>query len=62
MKTYAYMAVTPDKYELPLAFFSNVDVACRYANKSKPVFWAAIRKQSIDKINNCKYVSVIFEE
>ncbi len=61
MKKYVYMAVTPDKYELPIAFFDNVHKACEYSNKSQYVFWAAIRKQSIDKINKCKYVGVKIE-
>ena len=61
MRKYVYMAVTPDEYELPIAFFDNVNSACRFANKSQYVFWAAIRKQSIDKVHKCKYVSVILE-
>lgn len=62
MKRYVYLAVTPDKYELPIAVFENIHSACKFSNKSQYVFWAAIRKQSIDKVNKCKYVSVIFDE
>jgi len=62
MKSYVYMAVTPDEYELPLAFFENIHKACEFSNKSQYVFWAAIRKQSIDKVHKCKYVSVKIEK
>lgn len=61
MKSYVYMAVTPDKYELPIALFEDIHKACEYSNKSQYVFWAAIRKQSIDKVKNCRYVGVNLE-
>ena len=62
MKGYVYMAVTPDKYELPIAFFENIHKACEYSNKSQYVFWAAVRKRSIDKEKQCRYVSIRLEK
>ena len=62
MKGYVYLAVTPDEYELPIAFFENIHKACEYANKSQYVLWAAIRKRSIDKVKGCRYVGVKLEK
>lgn len=62
MSKYVYMAVTPDEYELPIAFFENIHTACEFSNKSQYVFWAAIRKQSVDKVQKCKYVGLKIEE
>lgn len=61
MKSNVYLAITPDKYELPIAFFEDVNEACEFSNKSQYVFWAAIRKQAVDKVNKCKYVRVNLE-
>lgn len=53
-----YMAVTPDKYELPMAIFENWKEASAYANKSHETFKCAVSKQTVDRKNKCRYVSV----
>jgi len=57
-----YMAITIDKYELPIAIFENIREVSAFANRSKSAIWAAIARKSIDRKKRCRYISINLEE
>ena len=61
MKKIVYLAVTLDKYELPIALFENWKEASVYSGKNHKSFNSSVCRQSVDHKNNCRYVSVKLE-
>lgn len=57
-----YMAVTNNKYELPVALFDNLRALSFWSNKSIECLKTAISRGTADKKLNCKYVRVIIDE
>ena len=57
-----YMAITNNKYELPMAIFDSLQTLSIWSNKSISCLKAAIARKSVDKKLNCKYVRVLFED
>lgn len=57
-----YMAVTTDKYELPIAVFDNLSDLSAWNNRTKNACKFAILRKNIDKKLNCRYVRVNLEE
>ena len=57
-----YMAITPDKYELPIAIFEHIDEVCSFARRTRNAIWSAITRQDIDRINHCRYISISLED
>lgn len=62
MKNLVYLAVTADKYELPLALFNDYKEACKYSGKTKNSFKCSVSRNSLDRTNKCRYVSVKINE
>lgn len=58
MKNIVYLAVTLDKYELPIAIFNDWKEACKYSGKSYETLRSSVSRQSIDVKNKCRYISV----
>lgn len=58
MKNFVYLAVTPDKYELPIALFNDWKEACKYSRKSHETFKCSVCRKSIDQKNKCRYIRV----
>lgn len=58
MKNIVYLAVTPDKYELPIAIFNNWKEACGFSGKSYDSLRSSIARQQVDRKNKCRYISV----
>ncbi len=58
MKNLVYLAVTADKYELPLALFENTREACDWSGKSLACFRSAICRKAECKRYKCKFVTV----
>ena len=53
-----YMAVTADKYELPIAVFDTVLLLCRWSGRSKSALYSALKRASVDQKLKCRYVRV----
>lgn len=58
MKNFVYLAVTLDKYELPIAIFDNWQEACKYSGKSHNCFRCSVSRQRVDRKNKCRYIGV----
>lgn len=53
-----YMAVTADKYELPIAVFDSVLTLSRWSGRTKSSLFTALRRATMDKKLKCRYVKV----
>lgn len=53
-----FMAVTNDKYELPLALFETIREGANYAGMTRENFCQYVREQKVDMKNNCRYIRV----
>lgn len=53
-----YLAISLDKYELPLAVFENIYEVCKFSNRTKDAIWSAISRNQIDRVNKCRYISI----
>lgn len=53
-----YMAVTADRYELPIAVFDSIQGLSQWRGKSKCVLHRAIQKKQKDQKLNCRYIKV----
>lgn len=62
MKNKVYMAVSVDKYELPIAIFNDIYEMCSWAGRTKKAMWSALTRQQIDRKFNCRYISVNLEK
>ncbi len=62
MKYKLYLAVTPDRYELPIAVFDSVDEISNWANTSKNNVLTSICEDRRNLKNNCKFRRVIIDE
>ena len=61
-KNRVFMAVSLDKYELPLAVFETIKEGAIYAGLSLAHFCRAVSLGSIDYKNKCRYVRVDLSE
>lgn len=57
-----YMAVTPDKYELPLAVADTVLELAQTVNRSASVIYSSITKNTSGKTKGMKFVKVELED
>lgn len=57
-----YLAVTNDRYELPIAIFEDKKSLCQWALKTKSSMNSAISRNQVDHIFNCRYVSIKINE
>ena len=58
MKGKIYLAISLDKYELPLAVFECVKDIAIWSGLVNSALYKSIRRHSIDKKNKCRYVRV----
>lgn len=57
-----YMAVTADKYELPIAVFDSIKDLSNWCGKSKDVCHRAIQKFQKDRNIHCRYIKIELTE
>ena len=62
MKDKVYLAVTVDKYELPLAIFENYKEISDFNGRSIESNQSAVTRGSVDRKNHCKYIKVYLSE
>lgn len=55
---YVYLAITNDKYELPIAVFLTLDELSSWNNRSKNACYTAISREDKDRKYNCIYKKV----
>lgn len=53
-----YMAVTADKYELPIAIFDSVYGLARWTGRKRKDIHSAISKGAKDQKLKCRYIKV----
>ena len=57
-----YMAVSVDKYELPMALFLNYKEMAQWSGRPEDSLKCAVTRNQEDKKRRCKYVKVYLEE
>ena len=55
---YVYLAITNDKYELPIAIFCDQSELSRWSERTKNHIRSAISRQNVDLRYNCRYKKV----
>ena len=53
-----YIAVTSDKYELPIAVFDNISQLVKWANRPYGTIYENICRKREDKKNKCRYIKI----
>ena len=57
-----YMAVTTDKYELPLALFRDYKEMAKWSGRPEDSLKCAVTRNQEDKKQRCRYIKVYLEE
>ena len=55
---YVYLAITNDKYELPIAIFLTANELTNWSERNKKTISCAITRQNVDRRYNCRYKKV----
>lgn len=57
-----YMAVTNNKYELPLALFDSIQTLSFWSGRPIKTLTCYITRGTLDKKLKCKYIRVLIDE
>lgn len=53
-----YMAITPDKLQLPIFYCFTLKQLARWAERPVNEIIELLRSKKIDKINRCRYIKI----
>ena len=59
---YVYLAITNDKYELPIAIFLTANEMTNWTGRTKNHCRSTISRQNVDLRYNCRYKKVYVGE
>lgn len=55
-----YMAITPDKLQLPMVVCDSLKQIAHWAGHSEGEIIDFIKTKKVDKINHCRYLKMVF--